>query len=396
MTKVHHPQQRPRAPRCNKLHRAVRAGSAESVAAIVASRCVDIDEVDEKTCTPLMRAAQKGHCPIVGILLKEGADVSVAGPDGLTALLIAAHLGNLGVTKMLIEAGAGLEVGSLKDGRTALVVAARAGHLEVTRALIDAGANPDADTQDGLTALYVAAREGHPGIVRVLLCAKANPLLGGRIPSSGITIVPLERAVLRGHTDVVRELVRQVKIAGCGGQSGGMNALRAAVSARHVDIVDILTEAGVVDSVGGALTAAIKSGCIESVRLLLQRQPKNGKGADAIAYVDRPMMGIWITPLIYAIVCHQPRALRLLLDAGADACSPVRITDREGVEVGNLTPIEFARERLREELHRIRGLRGEEYMLSAKEFEGKQARLNAIVRLLLQHDAVHAISWSWP
>lgn len=192
MTKAQYPQQRRRAPRDNELHGAVNAGSTEYVSAVLASGSVDIDQCDsmaiffllffffsdflvrhKRSGHPLIIATIEDHAGIVRILLDEGADTSVAGHDGVTALIVAAQLGHLGVAKMLIEAGACLELATSGHGRTALIEAAREGHLEVNKALIGAGANPDSRTHDGITRLYWACFEGHPGVVRVLLCGKA-------------------------------------------------------------------------------------------------------------------------------------------------------------------------------------------------------------------------------
>lgn len=55
-------------------------------------------------------------------------------------------------------------------------------------------------------------------VVRDLLTAKADPLLGcveGKV-------LPLDAAACYGHLGVVRELIRQVGIAGCGGESSGV------------------------------------------------------------------------------------------------------------------------------------------------------------------------------
>ena len=71
----------------------------------------------EKTC-PLLESGhaggidkivERGYARDVRVLLGKGADVSIAGEDGYTALHVSAEKGHLAVTKMFLKAGADLE-----------------------------------------------------------------------------------------------------------------------------------------------------------------------------------------------------------------------------------------------------------------------------------------------
>lgn len=70
---------------------------------------------------------------------------------------------------------------------------------------------------------------------------------------------------MKKHTDMVHELIKQVSIEGCGGESGGVQALRLTVAGsirkgiNHLDMVVILTDAEVVDT-GDALCTAARDG----------------------------------------------------------------------------------------------------------------------------------------
>ena len=55
---------------------------------------------------------------------------------------------------------------------------------------------------------------------------------------------------------MVRELIQVCGIEGFGGSSGGVHVLQAAVANQHVDIMELLTRNGVVDT-GTALITAI-------------------------------------------------------------------------------------------------------------------------------------------
>lgn len=111
--------------------------------------------------------------------------------------------------------------------------------------LIEAGANADSRDLDGATSLHLAAETGHVDAIKVLLRAKANPLLAATFPS-GETLLPLEVAAKDGHSEVVHELLQDLGIEGCGGASGGVDALTRAAGHQHVEIMGMLTSAGVV------------------------------------------------------------------------------------------------------------------------------------------------------
>lgn len=146
-----------------------------------------------------------------------------------------------------------------------------------------------------------------------------------------------------------------------------------------------MTEAGVVDT-GRLLSIAALSGSARSVRILLQRAPANGRAPGGTAYVDRTD-DRGISPLFSAIACRYPRTVRVLIDAGADTKSRISVTDDEGEVIFNLTPLAATTSLL---LKKRRDFSRDK---SAREDVHK---LEAIRRLLLQEEAVHALSWSWP
>ena len=54
------------------------------------------------------------------------------------------------------------------------MIAARSGHLEAVRVLVDAGANLDVRAKFGLSATMLAVINGHEGIARFLLASGAD------------------------------------------------------------------------------------------------------------------------------------------------------------------------------------------------------------------------------
>lgn len=188
---------------------------------------------DPRGRTPLMCAAENGHATVATMLLGNGSDVSIMADEGFTALHICAQYGHLAVTKVLVDAGASPRSETLK-GFTPLYLAAFYGHSEVMRVLLDAGANPDSRLPNGESTLYTAASRGKLAAVRELFRVKANPLF---TRTGQMTTVPLDGAAGGGHSEVVRELIQQFGIEGCGGKSRGVDALSRAAQEQHMDIM---------------------------------------------------------------------------------------------------------------------------------------------------------------
>ena len=91
------------------LHIASERGHME-VVKVLLNVCVKIDEVDITQSTPLMLAAHKGHQDIVRHLIYSGASVDRKGNQyNQTALHYASERGNLGMVKVLLDAGAKID-----------------------------------------------------------------------------------------------------------------------------------------------------------------------------------------------------------------------------------------------------------------------------------------------
>ena len=385
----------PRGP-FNQLHAAAHDGSTERTVALLSDGSIDINQQWDEGYTPLMLCCKGGHAGVARILVREGADMSIADDHGRTALHLSASTGHVAMTKLLARAGAELET-SDKSGLTPLHYCSIHGHTGVMRALLEAGTNPNVvGVLCGTTPLAYAAVTGHLDSVKVLLQAKADPMLTDFVaPGEGAALVPLDLAAMSGHADVVRELIDQVGIAGCGGESGGVHALSRAASicsAGLTDVMAILIDAGVVDD-GEALRKSARRGNEEAVRFLLQqrRQPKKTwEASGGVAYVNANHPGSG-TPLLCAIEClvgaddrrPHPRVVRALVDAGADTRSAVQVT-QEGEVIFEGTPLGLT--------NRCLGMANDKEDVD----EARLNRLEAIRRLLMGVEAVHAVSWLWP
>ena len=372
-----------------ELHRAAEAGSTERTVELLSTGSINVDRQSVPGgMTPLMVAANKGYLRLARILLNNGANMSMKDDHGATALHFSAEGGHLALTKMLTREGADPHSVTEAEGRTPLHAAAEEGHSEVISTLLDAGADPDSRTKDGQTPLFAAMMKGHVDATRALLRAKADPSLGWTAKSNN-TYSPLDIAVFEGHTDVVREVVKQVGIKGCGGKNGGGEALYAAAqSEKLLGVMAILSDAGVVDRKGACLVAAAREGNQVGVKFLLQQEANfpRFQHPRRTTYVNARECGT--TALVACIErCHpcSPRMIQLLVEAGADTTSRVLKESRILDESFCGTPLALATK-----YH-------DEKTVDDEPVTKEQLNsLEAIRRLLLRVEAVHATSLLWP
>ena len=166
------------------LHRAAFDSPVGVVNGLLAAGS-DVMARDEKSETPLHRAAFIADPAVISILLEAGAEVNAADAKGDTPLHNAVSFGKLGGIEALLEEGADV-VAKGFGGQTPLHGAAS--HTRspaVVAMLLDAGARLEVRDEFCSTPLHVAASGGHPKIVRELLTRGANVVArgqGGRTP----------------------------------------------------------------------------------------------------------------------------------------------------------------------------------------------------------------------
>ena len=128
---------------------------------------------DAAGITPLMYATDFGDLRSVKVLVAAGADVNVGRRNGATPIFWAAN-GPSEVLSWLLEHGASHNPGSV--ARSPLIVAAKFGELENVRALLDRGADVNAADDRGTPLIHaVGSDRAGPEIVRLLLDRGANP-----------------------------------------------------------------------------------------------------------------------------------------------------------------------------------------------------------------------------
>jgi len=111
-----------------------------------------------KAGVPLLNlAARKGNLEILKLLVQAGAHVNIQADDrGTSAIIDSVMAKQYSLVDDLIKAGADLNIKS-KDGQTALVVAVGSNDERMVEALLKAGADPDIADSMGQTARKYAA-----------------------------------------------------------------------------------------------------------------------------------------------------------------------------------------------------------------------------------------------
>lgn len=130
------------------------------------------DQIGNKS-TALMLASERGHQEIVRLLLEAGADVNVRPEGGPTALILAANRGHTRIVNTLLQNGADVNARN-EFGATPLINAAARGYREIVELLLSHGADTSARLRTpldlkGETALTIAAKGGYKEIVDLIL-----------------------------------------------------------------------------------------------------------------------------------------------------------------------------------------------------------------------------------
>lgn len=146
-------------------------------------------------------ASRKGDAGIVKMLIKAGAVVNVTGMDQLTPLMAASLEGHEEVARVLINNGANVNTKRGHMRETPLMMASSAGHKDIVRLLIEQGADVNFRGRRAISPLFLASNEGHMEIVKLLLEKGADV---NAETDNGSTA--LGAASDNGHTDIVKIL----------------------------------------------------------------------------------------------------------------------------------------------------------------------------------------------
>jgi ankyrin repeat protein len=116
----------------------------------------------------LANAVQNQDSATVRELLKQHVDVNAMQPDGMTALIWAAHNDDLETADALVKAGANVKALN-RYGVQAIGEAAANGSAPMVELLLKAGADPNTELTEGETILMAASRTGNEAVVKTLL-----------------------------------------------------------------------------------------------------------------------------------------------------------------------------------------------------------------------------------
>ena len=245
--------------------------------------------------TRLVEAAAAQDGETIRTLIDQGADVDAAWADGSTALLWAAHWGDLDMADLLLAAGA--DVNAADDhGVTSLDRAAENTSLAMVEKLLAAGADANAARASGLTPLMVAARTGSLPVVDALLASGAA--VNARTGATNGTA--LMWAVAGSHADVTAALL-DAGAEPATSTADGFTPLLFAAANGDIPMAEALIAAGVdVNDTGAdgthALPYAIANGQDAFARFLLRggADPNGAMGGIHALHVAAGNVGTWL------------------------------------------------------------------------------------------------------
>ncbi|CAK1599333.1 unnamed protein product [Parnassius mnemosyne] len=144
---------------------------------------------------PVVNTSDDDLMKVIRYLVAAGCDVNLPGPDGMSALHIAAQYGGSAVCKLLLDDGHALVDARDVGGWTPLVWAAENSHSDVVRILLDHGADAVALDKEGNAAVHWCALHGDARALRLLL--HAAPHAHAALNAHADT--PLHVAARQGH-----------------------------------------------------------------------------------------------------------------------------------------------------------------------------------------------------
>ncbi|XP_053211006.1 probable serine/threonine-protein kinase DDB_G0282963 [Panonychus citri] len=172
------------------MHYAISHSNFDVVSVLLDSKVCDVNKQNKAGYTAIMlvstaRVSNDTHKEVIKRLFNLG-DVNIrAKQNGQTALMLASSHGQFSTCKLLLEAGAALNVQD-NDGSTALMCATEHGQIEIVKLLLS---HPDCDPtisdNDKATAMTIAMECGRKDIA-VLLYASSNMLSRGSSPYASL------------------------------------------------------------------------------------------------------------------------------------------------------------------------------------------------------------------
>lgn len=191
---------------------------------------------------PLYEAALQGHAKMVAFLVENGAGIYAptycGGFD--SASTVAVFRNRSSVLRALLDHGLDPNFDATKHGHSLLEIAASGGshsRLGVTKVLVEAGADLEALSAHSQTPLQTACKY-EPEVVRYLIEKGANSNVRG---AGGHTLLQL--AAIGGNIKVV-EVLLELGFDQNSRDDGGHNALQTACYSGRLEVAKLLLENG--------------------------------------------------------------------------------------------------------------------------------------------------------
>ncbi|MBS0351676.1 MAG: protein kinase, partial [Proteobacteria bacterium] len=197
---------------------------------------INILHTNQQGDTALQLAARLGDLDLVKTLIDREANVHQANHAGITPLMCASERGHTPVMQLLIAEHKAAVDSTDQSGDTALFWAAKFNQVKNLSYLMEHKAAVDHINQAGRTALCLAAQQGHKEAVEYLLMQGANVNQADHL---GYT--PLMLAATGGHSRTLEVLIRHQAMIHCRAQNG-RSALFLAAQGNHIDCVRLLVK----------------------------------------------------------------------------------------------------------------------------------------------------------
>ena len=328
--------------RCTSLHLAVFSDCSKKIIRAIIDHGADVNAANEDKVTALMIVSHKDNIDTIKILLKAGADPTIADANGCTCLnyaidrhcskeshqTISGHDAyanaatddNITALKMasdkhcsdaisvLLNAEADINNTDV-NGKTCLMYAIdRECIKETLQAIVDHGADVNVKSKDSMTALMIACWKGNTDAIDILLNAGANPRIANAYRDTCLAVAT-DRSVSK---DLLQALIDNGAYVNATNKQN-LTALMIACWKGNVDAIHVLLKAGADSSITNAngdtcLTVATDRRLSKDV---LQAIIDNGADVNATNKQS-------LTALMLASWKGYVGAINLLLTAGAD------------------------------------------------------------------------------